>query len=145
MLQAPYNYAKKQKKDVLSLRLCLEADKMLILAEEDLRTGQIPWDFLIKSSKDKVLIEKFSLPITLDKELPLVSSRFYLSKGNFKKLDNGTWLGTVRGQVEFFLPARPKEVVYTLSSTFFVARKKWERSPNSSFPGVQDPICKVQL
>lgn len=144
MLQAPYSYVKRQKKEILSLRLGLEGDRLLIAAEEDLRKGQIPWDSLMESQKEKIFIEKFSFPLSLEKELPSISSRFFLSRGNIKKLENGTWIGTVLATVEFIVPSRPKEVLYKISSTFFVARKKWDHAP-SSFPSVKDPICQASL
>jgi len=145
MLQGPYTYLKKQKKEVLSLRLGLEADKMLIAVEEDLRKGLLAWETLVASQKEKILLENFSLKKTFESGLPTVSSRVFLSKGKLKKLQNGTWIGTVIATVEFATTSHPKEAVYTLSSVFFVARKKWDHTPSSSFPNVKDPICKASL
>lgn len=145
MLQGSYSYLKKQKKEILSLRLGLEADKMLIAIEEELRKGQVPWETLVASQKEKILIENFSIKKSFDSRLPTISSRLFLSKGKLKKLQNGTTIGTVVATVEFTTSARQNKVIYTLSSLFFVTKKKWEHTPSSSFPNVKDTICQATL
>lgn len=139
MLQAPFSYMKKQKEEIISLFLRLQGEKLLIKVEEDLRTGQISWDTLIKSQREKIAVPyegKVSFP---DKTFPKIEAKIYLSKSYLKKLETGTWIGTVQATLEFF-QKKTKRPIYKTNATFFVS-KKILQIPVPPLPPVKNSIC----
>ena len=126
MLGPPLAHLRNQRKEILNLYLHLEGEKILFSIEEELRTGVISWETLMKNEGKKTLLKTLdSFRICADEAFPLVQPHIYLSRKAIKQDANGTWIGTVRVTVEFTLPS--KQIVLPRKyASFFVSKKKLE-------------------
>ncbi len=145
MLRAPFSYLKRQKEEIISLYLQFEGEKLFIGIEEDLRTGLISWAKIEQSQKEKVLVKSSPLVLFPDNTFPKMKSSLFLSKAILRKLESGTWVGTVQVNLEFFSPSNQERVLHKASTVFFVSKKKLELPITpSSFPDVKGSICRGQ-
>lgn len=143
MLRAPFSYLKRQKEEIISLCLGSEGEKLLIGLEEELRTGQIPWSKIVQSQKERVFIKSSTDFFFPDKTFPKVESTLFLSKATLKKLESGTWIGTVQAYLEFTSLNNKNKILQKTTTVFFVSKKRLELPVNpSSFPDVKDSICR---
>ncbi|MES2198863.1 MAG: hypothetical protein V4489_01675 [Chlamydiota bacterium] len=145
MLGGPFRYLKKQKEEIISLFLRFEGEKLFIEVEEELRTGQIPWAKIVQSQKENVFLKSSANFFFPDKTFPKMESSLFLSKATLKKLESGTWIGTVQVTLEFFAPRNKEKILHKTTTVFFVSKKKLDLPVNSSsFPDVKDSICRGQ-
>ncbi len=143
MLRAPFSYLKRQKEEIISLYLRFEGEKLLIGLEEELRTGLIPWSKIVQSQKEKVFIKSSTDFFFPDKTFPKVESTLSLSRATLKKLESGTWIGTVQACLEFSPLNNKNKIIQKTTTVFFISKKKLELPVNPSpFPDVKDSICR---
>ena len=133
MLGSPLAHLRNQKKEILNLYLDLEGEKILFAIEEQMRTGLITWDMLIKNEGKKTLLETLKpFEIPADKTFPLLIPKVYLSRKALKQDINGIWIGTVRVTVEFTMPSNKTSHTHRIYATFFISKKKLQTSVPSS-------------
>jgi len=143
MLKAPFGYIVRQKQEILSLRLHLEAEKLFIRLEESLRTGQISWDRIVESGKKKEIPEKANLPVSFGGlDFPKMESSISLTGSTLKRLENGTWVGTVNAKVEFLSLEKTQKFLYCQNRVFFVAKKQLDLSLPPVLNDLKDSICR---
>lgn len=145
MLRAPFSYLKRQKEEIISLFLQLEGEKIFIEAEEDLRTGLISWAKIEKSQKEKILVKSIPHVFFPDNTFPKMEASLFLSKATLRKLESGTWAGTVQVNLEFSPLSNKEKILHKVATVFFVSKKKLELPiDSSSFPDVKGSICRGQ-
>ncbi len=120
MLSSPFAYVKKQKHDIQSLYLQLEEEKLLIFMEEQLRTGQIPWDVIVKSetSPQKVGEKTFTLPG--DKKP--YQARLFITQTRLQSKESETF-GTCKTVVKIYQKPMKKPKKNPGTATIFVLKK----------------------
>ncbi len=118
MLGSPQLANKKQKKELSRIYMQWEGEKILCSLEQKLRTGDIPWDTLLKSQDKKNLL--------YEEKSPTLRSRVYLSKGkqgDFFQDKEGNWIGKVSFSICLYLP-NESTALYQLTAVFFISKKR---------------------
>src|SRR5438105_3973108 len=93
MLSSPFAFVRKQMRDITSVYLKLEEEKLLASIEEDLRTGETSWDTLLKSQEKPFLLKKKTF--TLPGDTHSYEAKLFLVQGKFETQDDLSF-GTVK-------------------------------------------------
>jgi len=124
LLNTPFSYLKKQRQEILSLRWQQEGEKGLINIEEQLRTGEIPWDSIVKAQKQPVPLSTYSF----QKEFKEYEVRLLLAR-SYLHTEEDSQFGTVHTQVQIHdLSKKKTSLQYQLTGRLFALKKTYSSS-----------------
>ncbi len=119
LLSSPFSYLRKQKKEIISIYLRLEAEKQLAFLEEKLRTQSISWKQILESQTKEVSLEVLPFKLsTVSYEAELV-----LSHGSFQTKKEDVF-ASVKGTVRIYRKSLKREKQYQSTAHFFVLKTK---------------------
>ncbi len=121
MLSSPFSYMRKQIKDMTSIYLQLEEEKLLFRIEEDLRTGKISWKSVISSEEGPTLLE--TRPVKVPGNKHQYEAKLFLIQGNFKEQED-IHFGTVKAAVKIFQVPHKKTQKKPATLSLFVLKKQ---------------------
>ncbi len=108
-------------KDLTSIYLQLEEEKLLSLIEEHLRTGQISWDTVSSCEKSPILLETRNLTLPGDKNR--YEAKLFLLQGHFKKQED-IYFGTVKAAVKIYQIPKETPTKKPASVSLFLLKKQ---------------------
>ncbi len=121
----PMTHLKKQRKEVTLLHLHLKGEEILNSLEEKFRTGEISWETLEKSAKEKNFLLEVQKKITLDKDLPFLIEPHIFLNGTVitpeEKSQNSFGKTTI--SVELKSASPPYKKLHSTHSKIFIAKK----------------------
>lgn len=119
ILHSPFAYLRKQQKDITSILLQIEEEKLLSSIEENLRNGSISWNTLLETEKHPVFLQTVSLRLAQD---PIVyTAEMSLIDGSFE-IDEEMSFGTVKAAVTITNPLDKKRKSKSVTVTLFVLK-----------------------
>lgn len=123
LLSSPFSYLRKQKKEIRSIYLHLEAEKQLVFLEEKLRTQSIPWKQILESQNKEIFLETLSIQLPFSDQPYEVE--LILSNSSFQTKKEETF-ARVKGTVKLYKKSLKREKEYQSSALFFVLKTKKE-------------------
>lgn len=119
LLHSPFAYLRKQQKEITSLLLQIETEKLLASIEENLRNGTISWDTLLETEKHPVPLQTISLHLAQDPVIYAVE--LSLMDGSFE-IEEEVSFGTVKAAVTIAHPLDKKKKHPPVTVTLFVLK-----------------------
>jgi hypothetical protein len=119
LLHSPFAYLRKQQKDISSLFLQIEEERLLAQIEEDLRNGTISWNSVLASEKEPVLLQTIFLTVAQDPTS--YSAELSLIEGSFETHEEISF-GTVKAAVAITRSLDKKKKNKPVTVTLFVLK-----------------------